>query len=114
MTSMPSFRSPPVISVMWPSLMPGVTATGKPSASGGIVSSLVPRMPSNRTRSSAAAGASTAAARQVWVLPEGGDGTAVAVAVTPGISDGRMTEIVAGELRAGMQVITDQKAAAAK
>lgn len=42
------------------------------------------------------------------------DGQAVPVAVTPGISDGRMTEITGGDLRPGMQVITDQKAAAAK
>ena len=34
--------------------------------------------------------------------------------MTPGISDGRMTEIVGGELQADMQVITDQKSAAAK
>ena len=34
MTAMPTFRSPPVISVMCPSLMPGVTATatGTPSS----------------------------------------------------------------------------------
>jgi multidrug efflux pump subunit AcrA (membrane-fusion protein) len=38
--------------------------------------------------------------------------TPVAVAVTPGISDGRMTEITGGDLQAGMQVITDQKTAA--
>lgn len=43
------------------------------------------------------------------MLPEGGEGAAVAVAVTPGISDGRMTEIIAGDLEVGMQVITDQK-----
>lgn len=73
--------------------------------------SLMPRMPRSGTRKSAAAGASTAAAKQVWVLR---DGQAVSVAVTPGISDGRMTEITGGDLRAGMQVITDQKAAAAK
>jgi HlyD family secretion protein len=42
------------------------------------------------------------------------DGVAVAVAVTPGISDGHMTEITAGELRDGMLVITDQKTAVAK
>jgi len=42
------------------------------------------------------------------------DGSAVAVAVTPGISDGRMTEITGGDLQAGMAVITDQKTAAAK
>ena len=58
-----------------------------------------------------AAGASTASAKQVWVLR---DGAAVAVAVTPGITDGHMTEITGGELQAGMLVITDQKVAAAK
>jgi len=82
----------------------------RPAASGGIVASLVPRMPTNARRP-AAAGASTAAARQVWVLKEG---TAVPLAVTPGITDGRMTEITGGELQAGMEVITDQKSAAAK
>ena len=89
---------------------PTQAGAAAPAASAGIVSSLVPRMP-GRTRSSAAAGASTAAARQVWVLR---DGAAVAVAVKPGISDGRMTEITGGDLEAGMQVITDQKAVAAK
>jgi HlyD family secretion protein len=59
----------------------------------------------------AAAGASTASARQVWVLPRGRR-PPVAVAVTPGISDGHMTEITGGDLQVGMQVITDQKTAA--
>ena len=75
------------------------------SASGGIVSSLMPRMPRSGARKTASGGGP---ARQVWVLR---DGAAVAVAVTPGISDGRMTEITAGELQAGMLVITDQRAA---
>ena len=52
-----------------------------PAAKGGIVSSLTPRMPRRGTRSSAAAGASTAAARQVWVLR---NGEAVPVAVIAG------------------------------
>jgi HlyD family secretion protein len=86
-------------------------AAADASATKSIGVSLLPRMPRSGTRKSAAAGASTAAARQVWVLR---DGQAVAVAVTPGISDGRMTEITGGDLQAGMQVITDQKAAAAK
>ena len=73
--------------------------------------SLLPARMPGATRKSAAAGASTAAAKQVWVLR---DGQAVAVAVTPGISDGRMTEITGGDLQAGMQVITDQQSAAAK
>jgi HlyD family secretion protein len=87
-------------------------AAAKPAASGGIIASLTPRMPPRGgTRTPAAAGASTAAARQVWVLR---DGKAVPLPVTPGISDGRMTEIIGGELQAGMLVITDQKAMAAK
>jgi HlyD family secretion protein len=84
---------------------PGTAAAGA-APKKGITSSLMPRMP-GRTRPSAAAGASTAAARQVWVLPE--DGVPVAVSVTPGISDGRMTEITGGDLKVGMRVITDQR-----
>jgi HlyD family secretion protein len=84
-------------------------AAASPAASKGIASSLMPRMPGGVTRRPAAAGASTAGARQVWVLR---DGVAVPVSVTPGISDGRMTEITGGNLQAGMLVITDQKAAA--
>lgn len=91
---------------------PTATSAGQTAAKGGIVSSLTPRMPRrNITRKSAADGASTAAARQVWVLR---DDAAVSVAVTPGISDGRMTEIIDGELQVGMQVIVDQKTASAK
>ena len=90
---------------------PTVADAGKPAATGGIISSLTPRMPRSTTRKSASEGASTAAARQVWVLREG---TAMAVAVTPGISDGHMTEIIGGELEVGMQVITDQKTVAGK
>jgi HlyD family secretion protein len=83
---------------------PTTAAAGAGAKKGGGVS-LLPRMPSSITRKSAAAGASTAAARQVWVLR---DGQAVSVAVTPGISDDRMTEITGGDLQAGMLVITDQ------
>jgi HlyD family secretion protein len=42
------------------------------------------------------------------------DGAPVAVAVTPGITDGHMTEIAGGALQVGMLVITDQKTAAGK
>jgi HlyD family secretion protein len=88
------------------------TAAASPTAAKGVMASLTPRMPGNNTRRSAAAGASTALAKQVWVLPK--DGVPVAVAVTPGISDGRMTEITGGDLVAGMLVITDQKTATTK
>jgi HlyD family secretion protein len=95
-------------------LVPNTALRFSPSASvatakSGITASLMPRMPGSRTRKQAANGASTADARQVWVLREG---KAVSVAVIPGISDGRMTEIVGGDLQVGMQVITGQKAAA--
>lgn len=83
-------------------------AAAKPAASGGIVASLTPRMPARARRTAGGSDAATAQARQVWVLR---DGAAVPVAVTPGVTDGRMTEITGGDLRAGMLVITDQKAA---
>ncbi len=85
-------------------------ASAKPGG-GGIVSSLVPRMPRGSTRAPAANGAGTATARQVWILR---DGAATPLSVLPGISDGRMTEITGGELQASMQVITDQKVSGAK
>lgn len=87
-------------------------ATAKPPAEkNAVLKSLTPRMPGGGRRS-AAAGASTAGAKQVWVLPENGKGAPVAVAVTPGISDGRMTEITGGDLREGMRVVTAQKSGA--
>ncbi len=89
------------------------TTVADPGAKKSIASSLLPRMPSSNTRRPAAAGASTANAKQVWVLPADGKGAPIAVAVIPGISDGHMTEITGGDLKAGMQVITDQKAATA-
>ena len=92
---------------------PVVAGANEPAAKSAVLTSLTPRMPGSNRRS-AAAGASTANANQVWILPEDGKSPAVAVAVTPGISDGHMTEITAGDLREGMQVITAQKTAAKK
>ncbi len=77
-----------------------------PQASGGIMSSVMPRMPRSGVRKTATGGT----AKQVWVLR---DGAPVAVNVSPGISDGRMTEITSGDLLEGMAVITDQRAGAA-
>ena len=84
------------------------------AAKGGVLSGLTPRMPTGGGRRPAAATpGSTAGARQVWVL-EPGSTTPVAVPVVPGISDGQMTEVTGGGLKAGMRVITDQKVAVAK
>ena len=89
---------------------PMAAASATPAATKkNISSSLIPRMPRGNMSKSAKPDSSTAAARQVWVLR---DGQAVAVAVTPGISDGHMTEITGGDLQVGMQVITGQKVAA--
>jgi HlyD family secretion protein len=95
---------------------PGTAGGNAPGAAakGGIVASMIPTRPRGNARRSASEGASTSAARQVWVLPADGKGEPQAVSVMPGISDGRMTEIVSGDLVAGMRVITDQKVAAAK
>jgi HlyD family secretion protein len=76
------------------------------SSSGNIMGSMMPRMPRTGPRKSATGGQ----AKQVWVLR---DGAPVAVNVTPGISDGRMTEITAGDLAEGMPVITEQRAGGA-
>ncbi len=73
-------------------------------ASGNIMSSMMPRMPR------AAKKASGGTAKQVWVLQ---GGIPVAVNVTPGISDGRMTEITGGDLTEGTAVVTDQRNSAA-
>jgi HlyD family secretion protein len=78
-------------------LVPNTALRFTPSNNGGggaggkgrnsVVSTLLPRMPSTGARKTAGG---KGPAKQVWVLR---DGAPVAVAVTPGISDGRMTEI---------------------
>ncbi len=85
---------------------PSHDAAGKggSASGGGLVSQLMPRMPRGASRSAGTSGVA-ALSRQVWVLR---DGLAESVAVTPGISDGRMTEVTGGDLQAGMAVITDQ------
>ncbi len=70
-----------------------------------IMASVMPRIP--RAAKKASGGGS---AKQVWVLR---NGAPVAVNVTPGISDGRMTEITGGDLTEGMAVITEQRSGGA-
>jgi HlyD family secretion protein len=87
---------------------PTAASTGKTTQSTSIVSSLMPRGPGGGNRKSTSG--SAAGTKQVWVLR---DGAPVAVPVQTGITDGRMTEIVGGELAADMRVITDQRSGAA-
>ena len=89
---------------------PTAPGAGAP-AKKGVFANMGPPSGGTRVRKSAATGASTAAARQVWVLDAG---VAREVRVTPGISDGHMTEITSGALQPGMLVITDQKTAVTK
>lgn len=84
---------------------PATKKSAQPS--GGLLSAMMPRpprpsnarSPEDRRRSS----------KQVWVL-EAGEPQAVAVRL--GASDGRMTEVLGGELREGMAVIIDTQSRA--
>lgn len=89
--------------------VPAAAAPAAPSGGGGIVSSMMPRPPGgSRVRS---AGTDIAQVRQVWVL-DGGQPRAVPV--TPGVSDGRMTEVTSDVLKPGMAVIVGQGAGGAR
>lgn len=74
-----------------------------------LVTSMIPRPP--RTGGARSAGTNIAQVRQVWVLDEG---QPRAVPVTPGVTDGRLTEVTSDVLRPGMAVIVGQTTGAAK
>jgi HlyD family secretion protein len=89
---------------------PAAAASG---ARSGIVGSLMPR-PSGLGRRAGGGNAPRANAtapgpRQVWVLREG---RPVAIQVTTGLTDGRVTEVSGEALQPGMPVITDQRSGA--
>ncbi|HRH80427.1 MAG TPA: efflux RND transporter periplasmic adaptor subunit [Thiobacillaceae bacterium] len=69
----------------------------------GMVGMLMPRPPRQAPKQPAAA-ADKDGGRRVWVLR---DGQLVPLTIHTGASDGRMTEVVGGDLKAGMQVITE-------
>ncbi|MGE5471660.1 MAG: efflux RND transporter periplasmic adaptor subunit [Bacteroidota bacterium] len=73
----------------------------EPKAEGSFVASLLPRPPPGAKKQNGKVGGG---AQQVWVPGESGPR---AVPVTTGVSNGRLTEITGGELKAGMAVITD-------
>ena len=73
----------------------------EPKAEGSFVSSLLPRPPPAAKKQN---GKVEGGAQQVWVLSEGGP---QAIAVKTGVSNGRLTEIIGGEVKPGMAVITD-------
>jgi HlyD family secretion protein len=81
------------------------SSTGKK----GIATSLMPSMPRSNNRKTAKFNASASSTKQVWVLDSNGSANKISVKV--GVSNGHMTEITGGDLKVGMQVITDQKVA---
>jgi HlyD family secretion protein len=83
---------------------PPAPAKAEKKDKGGIVGSLLPRPPRGTPSRNAGAGQGKGSAQRVWILQ---DGAAVAVPVTVGVSDGRLTEIVSGALEPGTHVITD-------
>ncbi len=108
----------PTTALRFTPLAVAAAAAAAPAASGtnsGIVGRLVPQPPrGTSTRRSAGAGANGAESksqRRVWVLR---DGQPVAVPVVAGIGDGRLTEVESDQLQAGLAVIVDQHAKAAK
>ncbi|NRR34388.1 efflux RND transporter periplasmic adaptor subunit [Oxalobacteraceae bacterium] len=87
---------------------PASAARGAPAGQGGIVASLLPRLPARAPRQ-AGLGALGPGRHPLWVL----DGAVPRqLSVTLGISDGRYTEVSGAGLREGLAVITDQRAVA--
>jgi HlyD family secretion protein len=83
------------------------SAVAKPETS--FLGSMVPRPPSEPKKPIVVQAAG--AAQQVWVMGADPGGPPQALAVKTGVSNGRLTEIVGGELKAGMAVVTDYQEA---
>jgi HlyD family secretion protein len=80
---------------------PATTASTEQKSSRGVAGLLMPRLPRQtpKVKETAKGGA-----QHVWVLR---DGQPDAVDVQTGATNGRVTEIIGGSLKAGMQVITE-------
>lgn len=76
-------------------------STAVEAAPDGLVSKILPRPPPSRKQQ---ATATKSDPQRVWVLR---DGQPVAMPVQVGVSNGRQSEILGGELKTGMAVITD-------
>jgi HlyD family secretion protein len=81
------------------------------ASSGGILGALLPRPPRTASTRAPRGGDEQKGGKQVWVLK---DGQPVPVKIKTGLTNGRMTEVLEGELKPGMQVITDTVATAKK
>lgn len=79
---------------------PPTTDVEQKKSGGSLVGTLMPRPPRQAQQQSKANGS----APRVWVLK---DGQPMPIEVQTGATNGRMTEIVGGELKAGMEVVTE-------
>jgi HlyD family secretion protein len=82
-------------------------ATAEPSSSpskGGLVNSLLPRPPDRDSKKVAGAVSSTEKEQTLWVLKEG---KPMALVVTVGATNGRLTEVSSQNLEPGTKVITE-------
>jgi len=80
---------------------PVVAAAPAKKQSRGVVGALMPRPPSTPKKVKAAPGDGPS---RIWVLR---DGSPAAIEVRTGATNGKVTEILGGELKAGMEVITE-------
>lgn len=87
---------------------PSQAVTSTKPKQNSLLSALTPRVPGGRGARKQDQASSVAGAKKVYILR---DGAPVAIAIQTGLSDGQMTEIIGGNLKAGMPVITDQQAA---
>ncbi|MCW3847254.1 efflux RND transporter periplasmic adaptor subunit [Sphingomonas sp. LB-2] len=78
------------------------------SPSGGIASALVPRRPNRRGNAEKEAGGARTGQQTVYVL--GADNKPQPVKVSTGETNGTVTEIIGGDLKPGMKVVTGQLA----
>ena len=76
--------------------------TPKKQNNGSFVSSLLPHPPRQESTKEQA---STGKTQQVWTLH---DGQLKPVTITKGASDGKMTEIVAGDVKVGTELVSGQ------
>ena len=87
---------------------PTTNTTAKAASGDSILSKMMPRPPRSSGTKKTTEEKAAPGARKIWVLE---NGNAKPLTVQTGISDGRMTEALDGELNEGMEVITDQRAA---
>ncbi len=80
---------------------PVTTEPAKKGSAKNVLSALMPRPPRQTPKVKVKV---NSGAPQVWLLE---DGQPVAIEVKTGASNGRMTEIIGGELKAGTQIITE-------